>query len=91
MEPGPAREVRRFLITALQRFGEAEFLLENHYTTASVYLAGYSVECMLKALILSSEVSSRHPATLESFRGAKAHHFEWLKEELSRRKVILPP
>jgi len=39
---------------AKQRFDDALLLLEMGRTTAAVYLAGYSVECMLKALILSA-------------------------------------
>ena len=47
------KEVRRFHRAAARRFEEAQFLLtRGNYTTAAVYLAGYAVECMLKALIL---------------------------------------
>ncbi len=60
------------------------------YTTAAVYLAGYAVECMLKALILSNEPVTRNPQTLNTFRGASAHAFEWLKERLAERHVSLP-
>jgi stress-induced morphogen len=45
---------RRFYRAAKQRFDDALLLLEMERTTAAVYLAGYSVECMLKALILSA-------------------------------------
>jgi HEPN domain-containing protein len=86
-----ARIVRLFRRVALQRFEEAQFLLvRGHYSTAAVYMAGYAVECILKALILSNETAAKHQATLQSFRGTKAHDFDWLKLELSRRKVSLP-
>ncbi len=74
----------------MNRLQEARFLLENNYTTAAVYLAGYAVECALKALILSTEPAAKNRATLESFRGARAHDFEWLKKELGRRSVNVP-
>ena len=49
-------------------------------TTAAVYLAGYSVECMLKALILSAVPQAQEAALLARFRGARAHDYEWLLE-----------
>jgi HEPN domain-containing protein len=54
-----------------------------------VYLAGYAVECVLKALILSREPESKHWGVLASFRGNKAHDFDWLRRELSRRHCSL--
>jgi len=69
---------------------EAQFLLANQYTTAAVYLAGYAVECALKALILSSEPASRHEETLLTFRGSKAHDFNWLRRQLGRRRTPVP-
>ena len=44
-----------------------------------MYLAGYGVECVLKALILSVTSTGATPETLASFRGAKAHDYEWLR------------
>ncbi|MFL5243288.1 MAG: hypothetical protein ACJ8FY_14375 [Gemmataceae bacterium] len=60
------------------------------YTTAAVYLSGYAVECILKALILSNEPLSKNQGTMNSFRGARAHDFDWLKRQLYRRHCILP-
>jgi HEPN domain-containing protein len=85
-----AREPRRFFRAAEQRLEEAQFLLEyGDYTTAAVYLAGYAVECMLKALILASEPESRHPQTMKSFRGVLGHNFHWLRGQLAKRHVPL--
>jgi hypothetical protein len=86
-----ARETLRFLRAALHRYEEAEFLLnKSAYTTAAVYLSGYAVECILKALILFNEPLSKNPSTMNSFRGARAHDFDWLKRQLYRRNCILP-
>jgi hypothetical protein len=73
-------EARTFYQAAFQRFEDAQFLLQEGRTTGAVYLAGYGVECMLKALILS-RVARRvdRAEVLASFRGAKAHDFDWLK------------
>jgi len=83
------KEQRRFYRAAVCRFEEARYLLEGGYTTAAVYLAGYAVECSLKALILSNEPTTRHAATLDTFRGQAAHNFERLKDQLAARNVIL--
>jgi hypothetical protein len=56
-----SNEARRFFRAAGARYSEAFFLLENSgFTTAAVYLAGYAVECMLKALVLSHEPRRKH-------------------------------
>jgi len=68
---------RRFYRVAKQRFGDALLLLEMGRTTAAVYLAGYSVECMLKALILSAVPQAQEEEILGRFRGASAHDYEW--------------
>lgn len=46
-----SKNARLFYRAAKQRFDDALLLLELKRTTAAVYLAGYSIECMLKALI----------------------------------------
>ena len=74
-----SKEARRYYRVAMQRFGEAELLYQDErFTTAAVYLAGYGVECMLKALVLSSVPSSQECEVLRGFHGAKAHDYEWL-------------
>src|SRR5882724_12047235 len=90
-KPTPGRrEIRRFQRAADARLEEAQFLLANQYTTAAVYLADYAVECAFKALILSSEPASRHEETLLTFRGAKAHDFNWPRRQLGRRRTPVP-
>jgi HEPN domain-containing protein len=74
-----AKESQPFYRTAKQRFTDAMFLLDNDRTTGAVYLAGYGVECMLKALVLSIAPRTRRAKIVASFRGARAHDFEWLQ------------
>ena len=74
------QESRPFYQSAKQRFVDAEFLLEVERTTGAVYLAGYSIECMLKSLILSIAPRGKRKTILASFRGAKAHDYDWLKK-----------
>lgn len=74
-----APEARRFYRCAARRSDEAKILLEAGSTTGAMYLSGYGVECMLKALILSTIPAGERAAMLNNFRGAKAHEFNWLR------------
>jgi hypothetical protein len=47
-------------------------------------LAGYAVECVLKALILEATPRGRRRDVSDSFRGAKGHDFDWLRAEYSK-------
>ena len=58
--------------------GSCEAALEIGRTTAAVYLAGYSIEYMLKALILPAIPQAQEEEVLSMFRGARAHDCEWL-------------
>lgn len=48
-------------------------------TTGAIYLAGYGVECLLKALVLSVIPVSQQREVVAEFRGARGHNFDWLK------------
>ena len=81
-----------FYYSAKQRFADGQFLLAGGRTTAAVYLAGYGVECILKVLILASVRAKDCRGILASFRGARAHDFEWLKYlYLDRGAPPFPP
>ena len=80
-----------FFRAATQRRDEARFLLaKSTFTTASIYLAGYAVECALKALLLRSESPSQNKTSVVTFRGQAAHNYDWLKHELAKRSVGIP-
>ena len=57
------KEARLFYRCAKQRSGEARVLQAAFMPTGAVYLAGYSVECILKALIFSVVPLSNYPRT----------------------------
>lgn len=71
---------RRYYRAGKQRFEDAQFLLENARTTGAVYLAGYSVECMLKALILESVPVASQKELMDQFRGVRGHNIAWLRD-----------
>ena len=74
-------ESRRFYRCAFQRFEEALILLRSERTTGAVYLAGYGIECILKSLILSVVALNKTASVLQSFRGHRAHDYEWLRQQ----------
>ncbi len=80
-----SKEARLFYRCALQRHEEAEILLEAGKPTGAVYLAGYGIECMLKALILSSIPTGEVGEVLGLFRGNRAHEYEWLRAQYRTR------
>jgi hypothetical protein len=79
-------EAREFYRAAIQRFEDAQWLLEGERTTGAVYLAGYTVECFLKALILDGVAKILRNKLLDEFRGSQAHNIDWLGG-LSRKHV----
>jgi len=92
MAPGKSYEVERFSRIALQRLEDARLLNERcGRGTAAVYLAGYAVECGLKALLLSSSPPQKHLEVVESFRGKNGHNFESLRARYERQGGPVPP
>ena len=79
---GPS--IRLFYRVAHSRFDDAEFLLAAGRTTGAVYLSGYGVECILKALLLSAVPAGERLDVVASFRGVRAHDYDWLKEQYRR-------
>ncbi len=76
--PGSS-DARLYYRCAFQRYEEAEVLLKADYATGAVYLAGYGIECILKSLVLMAVPAAARPDMLKSFRGSKAHEYEWLR------------
>lgn len=86
------REGRKFLRAAKQRLTSAELLLEHEMNLDAMYLAGYGVECAMKALLLArTPRSQRRPLIDTCFRGAAAHSFESLKQILREKGVVFSP
>jgi hypothetical protein len=81
---------RRYYRVAYQRFEDGAALMEISRPRAAIYLTGYSVECILKALLLMSTPSGERSDLLATFRGAVAHNIDWLRERLVQRIGRLP-
>jgi hypothetical protein len=82
---------QKFMRVAYQRFEEARFLFDGERYAASIYLAGYAVECGLKALILSTVPRNGQKDFAESFRGSGWHNFNRLLEGYIERGGLAVP
>jgi hypothetical protein len=81
---------RRYYRVAYQRLDDGMALLEISRPRAAIYLTGYAVECILKALLLMSTPAGERAKVLATFRGAVAHNVEWLRDRLVQRIGRLP-
>lgn len=80
-----------FRRAAGQRLTAAEHLLRAEFFLDAMYLAGYGVECALKALILARTPIGKRKAKCEEIStGKKGHDFEYLKAELKKARCVLP-
>jgi len=70
----PPLSSRDFQRAAAQRLTTAEFLLKYGYTLDAMYLAGYAVECTLKALILQATPVKDRQKTLRKISAGKKMH-----------------
>jgi hypothetical protein len=57
---------------------------------AAVYLAGYAIECMLKALLVVVTPLPERRDVLRSFRSAQGHDLQWLGDRLRANRVSIP-
>ena len=72
------------------RLQDAGFLREAERTLAAAYLAGYAVEFVLKALLLSQFPEHRQPDVIARFRGAWAHDYRLLLADYRRHGGAAP-
>lgn len=80
-----------FQKAALQRLTTAEFLLQKGYNLDAMYLAGYTLECAMKALILEFTPAADKARTLQSISsGGKMHNLQVLSELLEKLGCPVP-
>jgi len=89
MIPSSSRDFQR---AALQRLTTAEFLFKNGYNLDAMYLAGYAIECTLKALLLEITPQADRAQQLRRISsGAKMHRPEILGKYLKDFEKPIPP
>ncbi len=74
---------RDYLLVAEQRYDEARYLHDGGRLPGAIYLAGLAVECVLKALILSTPRTPEDRGKLsKSIKGGKnGHNLRWLRDK----------
>lgn len=83
--------ILQFLNAAEQRLEAAEALLLRDLCRDSIYLAGISVECALKSLLLSHVPAPKRKRFVnEQFRGRGGHSYDKLVEKFKQRGGSLP-
>src|SRR5882724_7636131 len=83
-------EARVYYQAATQRYSDAQVLFAAERTTGAVYLAGYTIECMLKALVLAGAAARLRKTLLKEFHGTRAHNLEWLGALYRRHIASIP-
>jgi hypothetical protein len=83
-------DARRYYRVAFQRLDDGAALLGINRPRAAIYLTGYAVECILKALLLMNTAERDRHEMLATFRGAIGHNIEWLRGRLVQRIGRLP-
>lgn len=82
---------RDYLKAAKQRLTTAAFLRDNGYNPDAMYLAGYAIECSLKALILEVASEDERQLVYEAIsRGRSMHNPEILAGVLTDRGRPIP-
>lgn len=69
--PSSSQDFQR---AARQRLTTAEFLLDHRYNLDAMYLAGYALECTLKALILEISPAPEQAKVLRRISAGKQMH-----------------
>jgi HEPN domain-containing protein len=84
---------RAFLQVALQRMAAAEqIMVKLGLSVEGQYIAGYAVECSLKALILEKTAEPDRQVALDRLtHGATNHRAEVLLDRLMEQGVALTP
>ena len=88
----PANDTARlFRRAAAARREEAGVLLDAGYGSGAVYLGGYGVECVLKALLISATPRGRRAGVVRSFRGTAGHNLNGLRTRYIAAGGAWPP
>lgn len=84
-------EVAQFLRAGEQRLTAAEILYREQVYLDSMYLAGYAVECSMKAFVLGNVPrGKRKKFERDYFRGATSHNFEYLRGLSKEQGIDFP-
>jgi len=82
---------RKYYRVAKQRLEEARLIFDKiGLSAATVYLAGYAIECMLKALTLEWTPVRQRPEMLKSLKDDFGHNLRRLRAALVEQNLHPP-
>jgi HEPN domain-containing protein len=81
---------RPFFRAGKERYEDAQILLEKDRFTGAIYLGGYALECMLKALIINRSPRSKQEHIALKIK-EYGHNLDQLRAALKKRQLRLPP
>src|SRR5437870_5030020 len=82
---------RLYYRVAYQRLQDGKLILDRlGRAPAAIYLTGYAVECIAKALLVSITPAKDREAVIQSFRGGQGHDLHWLRARLAERGTEMP-
>jgi len=82
---------RLYYRVAHQRLQDGRLILDRlGRAPAAIYLTGYAVECIAKALLVSITPAKEREALIQSFRGGRGHDLTWIRARLAERGCDLP-
>ena len=82
----------KYYRVAKQRLNEAELILSKaELPAAAIYIAGYAVECILKALLLIQTPAGKRTGMLKSLKDDFGHDLYGLYEGAQGRGANPPP
>ena len=84
-------DARKFHRAATERLEDARTLAVAGRHQGALYLAGYAIECALKALLLERTPPKRRAVLLLTFRGVGGHDYGRLRVRLAERGVLPGP
>jgi HEPN domain-containing protein len=91
MAPPQDPDARKYYRAAIQRLSEAEIILTKaELPSPAIYLAGYAVECMLKALILARTQVNHRAEARRRLREDLGHNLRRLRDEAGVRGANPP-
>lgn len=82
-------DARSYLVPAPQRLEDARVLLDAGRTNGCIFLAGFAIECLLKAVILANSTPQERPQLLVRLKEEFGHNLRTLAREVARRGVPL--
>lgn len=78
----PADEDARLFYRAMtERHEDARVLHAAGRGAGAVYMAGYAVECALKALLVAATPARNRADVITTFRGTRGHDYDWLLDQ----------